>query len=199
MRESIGGTWLFGIVITFIALFSSFLAYSISYTRAFNMKSEILNIIERDEGYQVAEGDILSMTDEQLLAAAEEGKTDAEIFYLIKKYGYNYTSAQNIPCSKVGHPDSVKGIPTMRTGGYCLTRICPLLKEDVNVNNNTSSVVPGTDAKSYYKVTTFIAITIPVVNITLRVPITGETRTLFFDETSYPCIKNFDEFDVVEE
>lgn len=202
MRESIGGTWLFGIVITFIALFSGFLAYSISYTRAFNMKSEILNIIERDEGYYVSTSDVLSMTEEQLLAAssnAEEPNTEAKIFYFIKKYGYNYTSAKNVPCSKVGHPDVVGSEETMKDGGYCVTRICPLLKEEVNVNNNTSVVVSGTEAKSYYKVTTFIAITIPVINITLRVPITGETRTLFFDNSGYPCIKNFDEFDVVEE
>ena len=45
MREARGGTWLFGIVILFIALFSAFLAYSVSYTKAFNTKNEIINII----------------------------------------------------------------------------------------------------------------------------------------------------------
>ena len=45
MRESMGGTWLFGIVIVFIALFASFLAYSISYTRAFNVKNEIVVLV----------------------------------------------------------------------------------------------------------------------------------------------------------
>ena len=45
MREAIGGTWLFGIVILFIALFSAFLAYSVSYTKAFNTKNEIIKEI----------------------------------------------------------------------------------------------------------------------------------------------------------
>ena len=40
MRESIGGAWLFGIVIVFITLFASFLTYSISYTKAFNTKNK---------------------------------------------------------------------------------------------------------------------------------------------------------------
>ena len=53
MRESMGGTWLFGIVIVFIALFASFLAYSISYTRAFNVKNEIINYIILFFLYQV--------------------------------------------------------------------------------------------------------------------------------------------------
>ena len=43
MRDSIGGTWIMGIFIVFIALFASFMAYSISYTRAFRVKNEIIN------------------------------------------------------------------------------------------------------------------------------------------------------------
>lgn len=185
MREAIGGTWLFSIVITFIALFASFLSYSISYTRAFNMKSEILNIIERNEGYSESDGDVMNMTDEQLEA---DESAEAEIFYLIKKYGYNYTSAMNIDCSTVGHPNQVEGVDTMRKGGYCVTRICPDLVLIPNYEDGTVERQEGSNSKSYYKVTTFIAITVPVVNITLKVPITGETRTLFFDSKDYPCL-----------
>jgi hypothetical protein len=82
MREAIGGTWLFGIVITFIALFASFLAYSISYTRAFNMKSEILNIIERSEGYTMSEANLETLTQDEL---EKDESADAQIFNLIKK------------------------------------------------------------------------------------------------------------------
>ena len=45
MREAIGSTWLIGIVVTFIAIFSGFLAYSISYTKAFRVKNEIIKLI----------------------------------------------------------------------------------------------------------------------------------------------------------
>ena len=47
MKEAMGGTWLTGLVIVFIFLFAGFLAYSISYTKAFRVKNEILNLIER--------------------------------------------------------------------------------------------------------------------------------------------------------
>ena len=50
MREAIGGTWLFGLVITFIVFFASFLAISINYTKAFNVKNNILDIISKYEG-----------------------------------------------------------------------------------------------------------------------------------------------------
>lgn len=163
MREAMGGTWLFGIVITFIALFAGFLAYSVSYTKAFNMKNEILNVIERNEGYTYYDGDVTNVGDEEL---KNDESVEAQVFYKIKKAGYNYTSASAIDCRSVGHVDS-----TPKTGGYCVTKYCKEGAEDTYV---------------YYKVTTFIAVKLPVVNITLKVPITGETKTLYYDY-GYTC------------
>ncbi len=53
MRESIGGTFLFQIAIVFILLFAGYLALSVNYSRAFKVKNEILNIIERNEGLRI--------------------------------------------------------------------------------------------------------------------------------------------------
>lgn len=50
MRESIGGTWLMSIVIVFIVLFTSFLALSVNYSKAFKVKNGIINILEKGQG-----------------------------------------------------------------------------------------------------------------------------------------------------
>ena len=50
MREAIGGTWIFSIVIVFIVLFTGYLAVSVNYSRAFKVKSNIVSIIEQHEG-----------------------------------------------------------------------------------------------------------------------------------------------------
>lgn len=50
MREAIGGTWLFGLVITFIVFFASFLAISINYSKAFNVKNNVVDLISKYEG-----------------------------------------------------------------------------------------------------------------------------------------------------
>ena len=50
MREAIGGTWLFGLVITFIMFFASFLAVSINYSKAFNIKNNVVDLISKYEG-----------------------------------------------------------------------------------------------------------------------------------------------------
>ena len=50
MREAIGGSWLFGLVITFIMFFASFLALSINYAKAFNVKNDVVDLISKYEG-----------------------------------------------------------------------------------------------------------------------------------------------------
>ena len=50
MREAIGGTWLFGLVLTFIVFFASFLALSINYAKAFNVKNSIVDLVSKYEG-----------------------------------------------------------------------------------------------------------------------------------------------------
>ncbi len=51
MREAIGGTWLFVIVVVFVMFFTGYLCLAINYSRAYNVKNEIIDIVEREEGY----------------------------------------------------------------------------------------------------------------------------------------------------
>lgn len=101
MREAIGGTWLLALVLIFIVLFSSFIAVAINYTKAFRVKNEIINIIERDEGF---------ITD------VENGKTTAEkIDEYLEQIGYNRGDL-NIVC-----PSDIYGEDSRTDGGnnYC--------------------------------------------------------------------------------
>ena len=50
MRESVGTTWIFQIVLTLILIFAAYLALTINYSRAFLVKNESLTIIEKHEG-----------------------------------------------------------------------------------------------------------------------------------------------------
>lgn len=53
MRESVGNTWLFSLVVTFIFLFACFLCLAISYSKAFRVKNEIVSITEKYEGVNI--------------------------------------------------------------------------------------------------------------------------------------------------
>ena len=153
MREAIGGSWIFGIVALFIVLFSSFIAYSISYTKAFKTKNEIINYIEKNEGF--TQSGIDDMTIDQIRTLKT---TDALAYLAIQNMGYN---TEQIDCSKYG---------VQQRGGYCVARYCVKNADD--------------NQKVYYKVTTFIKIKIPVINLVLQLPIMGETKSLYFEQNN---------------
>ena len=161
MREAIGSTWLTGIIITFIAIFSGFLAYSISYTKAFKVKNTVLSIIENKEGFYTSPYDLRNISESAL---KDDTTTEAEIFKYIKSLGYNYTMFDNKsnPC-KEGE---------LMEGGYCLIKYCP---ENGGV---------------YYKVTSYISLSLPIINLGINIPVTGETKSMYYDNSPYECVKN---------
>ena len=50
MRDSVGGTWLFGLIITFMLIFVGYLTLMINYSTVFKNKNEVVHMIERYEG-----------------------------------------------------------------------------------------------------------------------------------------------------
>lgn len=59
MRESIGSTYLYNIIIVFIVIVFAFLAGTLSYAKAFKVNTKIVDSIEKYEGYNnLAVGEI---------------------------------------------------------------------------------------------------------------------------------------------
>jgi len=50
MKDSIANVWLFGLVISFILIFACYITITISYTKSYKMKNEVLLIIEKHLG-----------------------------------------------------------------------------------------------------------------------------------------------------
>ncbi len=55
MRQAIGSTWIMQLVILFMLIFVAFLSLSINYTRAFKIKNELVDMIEKYEGIGTSE------------------------------------------------------------------------------------------------------------------------------------------------
>ncbi|MFI3260883.1 MAG: hypothetical protein R3Y13_04135 [bacterium] len=51
MRESMGTTWIFGLVLTFIMMFSTFLVLSLNYSGVYANKNDVISILQKYEGY----------------------------------------------------------------------------------------------------------------------------------------------------
>ena len=94
-------------------------------------------------------------------------------YRFIRQAGYNFSGAQGLEC------EGLQNQATNRTteGGYCVVKYCP---------NGT------TNSNTHYKITTFIVFKIPVININVKIPISGETRTIYSDTSGYPCTEGLD-------
>lgn len=60
MREAIGSTWIYSLVVVFILLFVGFLVLALSYSKSFKTKNELINIIERHEGVNTKSVEVIN-------------------------------------------------------------------------------------------------------------------------------------------
>ena len=50
MRNAIAGAWLYSLVLIFIVVLVSFIAITINYNKTYQLKTQVVNIIEEDQG-----------------------------------------------------------------------------------------------------------------------------------------------------
>lgn len=88
MRDSIGGTMLFWIVLFLFSIFVIFIAFIIKYARVYKTKNSMVNYIERNEGF-----DTQANFDYQLMSAgySSDGQYKICRYMLGKDKGGYYT------------------------------------------------------------------------------------------------------------
>lgn len=155
MKESIGATWIFAICLTFIVLFTGYIAISVNYSKAFRIKSNIVSQIEERNGY---DGDLAQEVQTYLtsLGYSAYGKCDQTI--------------------TVNSPDGSQ-IPTDWNLKDCIVNNAP--DGQCNACIYSINIETGNDdicaPREYYKVVTFFKFDLPVVNVLLKFPISGDT------------------------
>lgn len=155
MREAIGATWIMGIVIAFIALFSGFLAFSINYSKAFKVKN---GIVERIEKYGGLNED-----------------TAKEISSFLKEIGYNATGS----CKMVMNDEKLK-FAGFRIDEGATAHPSKSGKYNFCVQKIQSQSVSGQMSTAYYKVHVFFSLSIPIIENFTKFDITGETQNIYF-------------------
>ena len=156
MREAIGGTWLFGLVITFIVFFASFLAISINYSKAFNTKNNIVDLISKYEGNNCNSrkkiGEYLS--DVGYLVPGTCPEENVEYMGVTNTYKY------------IGYDMNGNPVPTGNKAYYCISE-----------NSTDNDTVLD---KNFYRVIVFFKIDLPVVGDLTTFRIKGETESIYF-------------------
>lgn len=164
MRESIGTAWIMIIVMTFIVLFSGYLAFSINYSKSFRVKDGIIERIHKHNGIN---NDNIKEIDEYL----------NQINYNAKGNCYKYCeelgdSAQCAGFNGKNQPDIGANALKNKTYNYCVFKIKNSLKGDSGKTADASS--------AYYKVVVFFSLQIGNLSFFSNFKTTGETGTIYY-------------------
>lgn len=149
MREAIGGTAIFQIVIFFILLFTGFMCLSINHSKAFNVKNMIINTIERVEKID--------------LTNTENDEAIKEIVGYLKKNSYRTTG--NCPPNYTGI--NREGKVDAKNSAFCI--------KAENVAKNSSEF----PEMNYYRVIVFYQLDLPIFRSLFEFQVSGDTKIMY--------------------
>ncbi len=156
MKEAVGSYFLTGIVITFIVLFTGYLCLSINMNKAYKVKNEVINIIQKNNG----------LNDDAM----------NDILDYMNRVGYRTTGNCEID-EKDGFGYDITGNRSDNNAVICVKR--RYLEYDAG---KVSEQFPPT---AYYQVKVFFAVDLPIVRNVFTFGLRGSTKKLFYPSGSY--------------
>lgn len=170
MKESIGSTQLYIIVITMVLLFTGILAFAMNRANAFAVKNQIVSIIEANDGYAandpnspVIESIVKAMAEKQYnqLGSCEK---EEEMF---KTYSQKHLlDMEEIEKKKVGvfyYKRDGNEPADVNSAAFCVVK---------------TPVTNGDVTRYYYRVVIFYSIDVPILKTLLTFRDIGETKIL---------------------
>lgn len=168
MKEAIGSYWLTGIVITFIVLFTGYMCLSINMNKAYKVKNEIINIIQKNNGL-----------DENALEQIQDYMT---------KVGYR--TEGNCNPSGLDIEDSgfegfsITGTSHNKDNGIFCAKQYYTDYPATNVEEHKRFLKVQFPDVAYYQIKVFFSVDLPIVRHFFTFEVKGSTKKLF-----YPCEK----------
>ena len=166
MRESIGTAWIMIIVMTFIALFSGYLAFSINYSKSFRVKDGIIERIHKHNGINQKAVDEI---DDYLNQINYNAKGNCQKYY--DEYRDISSSVEAAGFNGKTHK-TINSNPTRENFNYCIFKVKNSLKGESTKTADASS--------AYYKVVVFFSLQIGNISFFSNFKTTGETGTIYY-------------------
>ena len=168
MREAIGGTWLFQIVIVFILLFAGFMCLTINQSKAFNVKDRIIQTIQSHNGFDISDQ---CNGDDSALCDIAKYLTDS---------AYRTTGKCSAPVDGVyayqGYTREGK-ITSGNNAAFCIAKVTTdQAIMDTSCGNCGYTELPSV---AYYRVEVFYQLDLPIFHSLFNFKIQGDTKTLY--------------------
>jgi len=156
MRDAFGGLINIAIIIVFLVIVSGYMAYNVSYTKAFKVKNKVISTIEEFEGNCDFNKD------------GDKCVTIIDTF--MRQIGYNPVSRTELQNhAKFDKPEGCDA-----SNVYCQTGYCTM-----KCQYNTDSVA---NKYYYYRVVTYVTLDIPIINKVMSgmtvFQVTGDTMRI---------------------
>ena len=152
MREAIGGTWIFQIVIFFILLFTGYMCLSINHSKAFNVKNTIVKAIEREEGVNLSNPD--------------SDPAIRQIVEYLKETSYRTTG--KCPDGYTGY--NRDGKIDSRNSAFCLKAQA--------ARGNVPDRYGEIPVMNYYRVVVFYQLDLPIFRSIFEFRVSGDTKII---------------------
>ena len=158
MRESIGSTWIFTLVITFTLIFAGFLVLALSYSKAYKIKNEMTSMIEKYEGL------------------TKDNKKEWGSVHIINSYLSNaaYTAMGKCEVGDYATDDLTAN------GGTNLIKVT-----SSNVKKDYYYCLKYIKDGSFYNVTVFYDFNLPIFGLLHKYSISGQTNELAYCYNDY--------------
>ena len=173
MRESIGTAWILTIVITFIVLFSGYLAFSINYSKSYRVKDGIIERIHKHNGFEDCGSGKGTLRDIDNYLA--------EINYNAKGSCYKYCQElggkdNSVECAGINGVEPTTSEGKLKSGNYnyCVFKV---KNKKISTGDDKTSADSST---AYYKVVVFFSLQIGNISLFSNFHTTGETGTLYY-------------------
>lgn len=163
MREAVGGTFLYYIVIFIVTVIMLLLVASIACSKAYRVNNRIVDVIEKYECYEESGCESVSEINNSL----------ASIGYQIKKTGGAIGGADGCPAAdkipglkdvNLGDPDAIGTVKKINSTDnnylYCLYKV-------------------SGERGAYYKVVSYLVFEVPLIGGNIKIPIYGTTKSLY--------------------
>lgn len=162
MREAIGGTWLFQIVIVFVLLFAGFMCLTINQSKAFNVKDRIIQTIQSHNGIDL------------------NGRCNNDDSALcdISKYLIDSSYRTSGSCSRINDGNTYYGFtrdgkPTSKDAAFCVAKISG---GGIVTNSSFANELPSV---AYYRVVVFYQLDLPIFHDLFNFQVKGDTKTIY--------------------
>ena len=162
MKESIGGTQIFIVVIALVLVFTAIMAFTINHSNAFAVKDQIVSIIESSGGFDMSAENIEG-------SGLDNNEVIEQIVDALQANSYRQVGRCPEPEGNIeveGYQRNGSKVMGNNKASFCIVKI-------PSVGDR------GAVTKYYYQVIVFYSLDIPIVNELFNFKAVGETKPLY--------------------